>query len=64
MAQKTKCLTPGALFHTSIKPGKIKVKVEWECLRSSPLTKKEAKLAEKLIHNQLELVLGYFLWAE
>ena len=55
MAQETKCLTNDAVYHTRIKDKTVSVKVDLPF--KMELTEKEAELLEKLIHNQLELVL-------
>ena len=55
MAQETRCLTNGAVFHTKIKEKSLSVKVDLPF--KMEITKKEAELLEKLIHNQLEVVL-------
>ena len=55
MAQETRCLTNGAIYHTEIKKGSLSVKVDLPF--KIDLSEKEAELLEKLIHNQLEVVL-------
>jgi len=55
MALKTKCLTPGADFHTAIDASGVIVKVDLPF--KLDLSEKEAKILERLLHNQLELVL-------
>ena len=58
MAKKIKCLTSGAIYHTSINEKKIGVSVDLPI--PIRLTKKEAKVLEKLLHNQMELVLRLY----
>ena len=59
MALETKCLTPDANFVTYI--GEKIVSVDVELPFSLDLNEEEATILEKLIHNQLELVLrSYF----
>ena len=55
VALETKCLTGGAVFHTEINEEAVSVEVNLPF--KLVLTEKEAVLLEKLIHNQLELVL-------
>jgi hypothetical protein len=55
VALETKCLTGGAVFHTEIHEEAVSVEVSLPFKLA--LTEKEAELLEKLIHNQLELVL-------
>jgi len=58
MAIKTKCQTPGAIFHTLISGKKIEVKVDLP--KKIVKTEKEAKLLEANIHNALEIVLSKY----
>jgi hypothetical protein len=59
MALETKCLTPDANFTTFISPRTIASTVSLPF--SLDLNKEQAEILEKLIHNQLELVLrSYF----
>ena len=59
MARKTKCLTPDANFSSYISDSTVGGFVHLPF--KLDLDKKEAKLLESLIHNQLELVLrSYF----
>ena len=59
MALETKCLTPDANFVTSISPRTIASTVNLPFELN--LDKEQAVILEKLIHNQLELVLrSYF----
>ena len=59
MALETKCLTPDANFVTSINPRAIATTVVLPF--ELEIDKEEAVILEKLIHNQLELVLrSYF----
>ena len=55
MALETKCLTPDANFTTFISPRTIASTVRLPF--SLDLNKQQAEILEKLIHNQLELVL-------
>lgn len=55
MASETKCLTPGAWFHTRVTSSWVSVNVDLG--RVIELSSEEAELIEDLIHNQLELVL-------
>lgn len=60
MANKTKCLTSGAVFHTDINKRSVSVKVDLPF--DLDVDEKEAEVLENLLHNQLELVLrSYFL---
>ena len=59
MALKTKCLTPEAKYSTSIGTKYISCRVTLPF--ELEVCKDEAETLEKLIHNQLELVLrSYF----
>lgn len=60
MALKTECLTPDSVFHTSIGTKYISMRV---CLPFElSINEEEAKLIEKLLHNQIEVVLRpYFI---
>ena len=55
MALETKCLTPDATFHTSVGTKYISTRVvlPFELF----IDEKEAEMLEKLLHNQIELVL-------
>ena len=55
MALETKCLTPDAMFHTSIGTKYISTRVELPF--ELKIDEKEAETLEKLLHNQIELVL-------
>lgn len=55
MALETRCLTPDATFHTSIGTKYISVRVNLPF--ELKINEKEAKILEKLLHNQIELVL-------
>ena len=55
MANATKCLTDGAVFHTKIEEFTLDVKVYLPFRLD--VDEEEAELLETLIHNQLELVL-------
>ena len=59
MALATKCLTNDAVFHTAISEREVSVKVELPF--KLEISEEEAEMLEKLIHNQMELVLrSYF----
>ena len=55
MALETKCLTPDTVFHTNIGTKYISARVvlPFELM----INEKEAEILEKLLHNQIELVL-------
>ena len=55
MALATKCLTNYAVFHTAINEREVSVKVELPF--KLEISEEEAEMLEKLIHNQMELVL-------
>ena len=55
MANPTKCLTNGAIYHTRIQPTKVSVSVDIPF--NLDITEKEAEILETLLHNQLELIL-------
>ena len=55
MANKTKCLTSGAVFHIRINKEGVSAKVDLPF--ELDIDEAEAKILETLIHNQLELVL-------
>tara|TARA_R110002020_G_scaffold125629_1_gene282953 strand:+ start:233 stop:421 length:189 start_codon:yes stop_codon:yes gene_type:complete len=55
MANSTKCLTSGAVFHIHITEDNVSAKVDLPF--KLDITEKEAEILETLIHNQLELVL-------
>ena len=57
-AVETPCLTPGANFSTHIKPKEISMNVKFP--KEINLSKKEAQLLEKNLHNAIELVLRYY----
>jgi len=60
MAQKTKCLTPECIFSTRISPKEISVIVTLP--EEINISKEEAILLEKLLHNQVEICLRpYFI---
>tara|TARA_R110000824_G_scaffold173265_1_gene351269 strand:+ start:494 stop:682 length:189 start_codon:yes stop_codon:yes gene_type:complete len=59
VANPTKCLTSGAVFHIYIAEDNVSAKVNLPF--KLDITEKEAEILETLIHNQLELVLrSYF----
>ena len=55
MALATKCLTNDAVFHTAINEREVSVKGELPF--KLEISEEEAEMLEKLIHNQMELVL-------
>ncbi len=55
MANSTKCLTSGAIFHTHIKDDEVVAKVSLPFDLS--LNEDEAEILETLIHNSLEVIL-------
>ena len=55
MANPTKCLTNGAIYHTRIQSTKVSVSVDIPF--NLDITEKEAEILETLLHNQLELIL-------
>ena len=60
MALETKCLTPDAIYHTAIVGNKVSVEVSLPF--ELDVTEEEAEILDRLMHNQLELVLrSYFL---
>ena len=60
MANKTRCLTSGAVYHTYINKRSVSVKVDLPF--ELDVDEEEAEILSILIHNQLELVLrNYFL---
>ena len=58
MAQETKCLTSGAIFHTAINERDISVKVDLPF--KLEISEEEASILERLLHNQMEIVLRYY----
>jgi len=59
MANETRCLTSGAIFHTAINERDIAVLVDLPF--KLEITEEEAEILETLIHNQMELILrSYF----
>ncbi len=58
MAQETKCLTSGAIFHTAINERDVSVKVDLPF--KLEISDEEASILERLLHNQIELVLRYY----
>ena len=59
MALETKCLTPDTNFTTIISGNKVESKMVLPF--DLDITEKEAEILEKLIHNQMELILrSYF----
>lgn len=55
MAFETQCLTSGAIFHTAVNENNVSVSVELPFTLN--VTKEEGELIERLMHNQLELIL-------
>lgn len=58
MAMKTECQTPGAQFHTVIKPKVVEIKVDLP--KALNLDLEEAKILEANLHNAMELVLARY----
>ena len=58
MAQETKCLTSGAIFHAAINERDISVKVDLPF--KLEISEEEASILERLLHNQMEIVLRYY----
>jgi len=57
---ETKCLTPSAIYRTAIVGDKVSVEVSLPF--ELDVTEEEAEILDRLMHNQLELVLrSYFL---
>ena len=60
MALETKCLTPDAMFHTNIGTQYINMRVSLPF--ELKVSREEAEILERLLHNQIELVLRpYFV---
>ena len=55
VALETKCLTSGAIFHSKVWEDSVSVSVDLPFTLN--VTEEEAELIERLMHNQLELVL-------
>lgn len=55
MANATKCLTPGAMFHSKIKRNVVSIKVELPF--DLNIDKAEGKILETLMHNSMESIL-------
>ena len=55
MANKTQCLTNGAIYHTGISEDSVSVKVNLPF--KLDISDEEAEILETLIHNQMELIL-------
>ena len=58
VAQETKCLTSGAIFHTAINEWNLSVKVDLPF--KLDISDEEASILERLLHNQIEVVLRYY----
>ena len=58
MAQKTKCLTSDAVFHTAISEDKVSISVDLPF--KLDISEAEAEVLTRLLHNQLEVVLRYY----
>ena len=58
VAQETKCLTSGAIFHTAINERILSVKVDLPF--KLDISDEEASILERLLHNQIEVVLRYY----
>ena len=55
MAQETKCLTSGGVFH--IRVGLFSIDIKVDIPFKLDLSKEEADTLSRLLHNQIELVL-------
>ena len=55
MALETKCLTPGAWFHTEINSESIKIEVRLPFELN--IDELDAELLESILHNQVEIAL-------
>jgi len=55
MALETKCLTPDAIFSTNVGSKYISLRVAFPFELN--ISKEEAEILERLIHNQIEVVL-------
>jgi hypothetical protein len=62
MAEKTRCLTPGVIYHTFIQPERIGISATLKT--PVVLSEEDAKELETLLHNQVELVLAAFVHAK
>jgi len=58
MAQKTKCLTNGAVFHTVISEKKVSISVDLPF--ALDIDEDEADILTRLLHNQLETILRFY----
>ena len=59
MALETNCLTSGCTYHTYVGETLVNVCVEFPARLD--LSEEEAEEVEKLLHNQVELVIAYVL---
>jgi hypothetical protein len=59
MALETECLTDGCVYHTHVGPEHLDVTVDFPT--TLELTKEQAGQIEKLLHNQVELVIAHAL---
>lgn len=59
MANETECLTDGTIYHTMIKSRSISIDIDLPTPLN--LSEKEAAILDILIHNQLELILRYYI---
>ena len=62
MANKTQCLTSGAIYHTGISEDSVSVKVNLPF--KLDISDEEAEILETLIHNQMELILRPYFKTE
>ncbi len=58
MAEKTKCLTSGAVFHTAISDKKVSISVDLPFVLD--IDEEEAEILTRLLHNQLETILRFY----
>ena len=59
MALETNCLTSGCTYHTYV--GETHIEVAVDLPVTLDLSAEEAEEVEKLLHNQVELVIAYVL---
>jgi hypothetical protein len=58
VAQKTRCLTNGAVFHTAISSKKVSISVDLPF--NLDIDESEADILTRLLHNQLETILRFY----
>lgn len=62
MANKTKCLTSGCTYKTSISNSSVSISVDFPY--EIPLPKEEAKILETIMHNSIEICLRPYFFKE